>query len=194
MDVIVLKFGGSCLANPEKIRLRAQQIKSFYDQGLKVITVVSAMGNQTNELVNLAYKVSPTPHRRELDMLLTTGERISMALLSMALNDLHCPAISFTGSQAGVLTEEHHNHANIKEIKPIRVEQELSNDKVVIIAGFQGVNPITKEVTTLGRGGSDTTAMAFAKHFKGRCYIFKDVPGVCSADPNKYHHAQTFKQ
>ncbi|MCB0391423.1 MAG: aspartate kinase [Bdellovibrionales bacterium] len=193
MGIVVLKFGGSCLATPEKIKKRAEQIKEFYQRGNKVIVVVSAMGQQTNDLVKLAYQVSEAPHRRELDMLLSTGERISMALMSMVLNDIGCPAISFTGSQAGILTEEHHNNARIKEIKPIRVEEELNKNKVVIVAGFQGVNPITKEVTTLGRGGSDTTALALAKHFKGDCYVYKDVPGVCNADPNIYKNAKTIQ-
>ena len=184
---------GNCLASPDKIKMRAKQIKKYYDENHKVIVVVSAMGRQTNELVKLAYQVSETPHRRELDMLLTTGERISMALVSMALNDLGCPAISFTGSQAGIFTEKNHNNAKIKELKPIRVEEELQNNKVVIVAGFQGVNPLTKEVTTLGRGGSDTTAMAFAKHFQGGCYIFKDVPGVCTADPQVYQNAKPIR-
>lgn len=192
MKVLVVKFGGSCLATPEKIKKRAELIKSYRDQGQSVIVVVSAMGHQTNELVKLAYQVSPTPHRRELDMLLTTGERISMALVSMVLNDLGCPAISFTGSQAGIFTEEEHNNAKIKELKPIRVEEELKKGKVVIVAGFQGVNPQSKEITTLGRGGSDTTALAFAKYFHGNCYIFKDVLGVCNADPLIFNRAKTF--
>ena len=192
MSIRVVKFGGSCLATPAKIKKRAKLINSYYQQGHAVIVVVSAMGKQTNELVQLAYQVSPTPQRRELDMLLTTGERISMALVSMVLNDLGCPAISFTGSQAGVLTEEEHNNAKIKELKPIRVEEELKKGKVVIVAGFQGVNPASKEITTLGRGGSDTTALAFAKHFGGECLIFKDVRGVCNADPLVFSQAKTF--
>lgn len=192
MNILVVKFGGSCLATPEKIKKRAELIKAYCEQGHSVIVVVSAMGHQTNELVKLAYQVSPAPHRRELDMLLTTGERVSMALMSMVLNDLGCPAISFTGSQAGILTEEEHNNAKIKELKPIRVEEELKKGKVVIIAGFQGVNPQSKEITTLGRGGSDTTALAIAKFFEGTCYIFKDVLGVCTADPLVFKGAKTF--
>ncbi len=194
-SVLVVKFGGSCLASPDKIIKRAQQIRAYREKGLSVIAVVSAMGSSTNALVKLAYQVSDSPLRRELDMLLTTGERVSMALLSMVLNDLDCPAISFTGSQAGILTENMPSASvKIKELKPIRVAEELKNNKVVIVAGFQGVDPNTKEITTLGRGGSDTTAMAFAHHFKGACYIFKDVAGICNADPNKFKSAQTIKE
>jgi aspartate kinase len=190
MKSLVIKFGGSCLATPEKIRERAQLVKSFYNQGYSVICVVSAMGNTTNDLVKLAYQVSQNPQRRELDMLLTTGERVSMALMSMVLNDLGCPSISFTGSQAGIMTATEHNNAKILELKPIRVVEELNKNKIVILAGFQGVNPTSKEITTLGRGGSDTTAMAFAKYFKGECRIFKDVPGICNADPKKFSRAK----
>jgi uridylate kinase len=192
MKTLVVKFGGSCLANPEKIKKRAQLVHQWKKENYDVIVVVSAMGQTTNELVKLAYQVSEKPQRRELDMLLTTGERVSMALMSMVLNDMGCPAISFTGSQAGILTESHHNDAKISELRPIRVEQELKKGNVVIVAGFQGVNPETKEITTIGRGGSDTTAMAFAKHFKAECRIFKDVPGICNADPNLSANTKTF--
>ena len=188
--MLVLKIGGSSLATPQHIQSRAKQITALHNSGESLIVVVSAMGNSTDELNQLAYKVSHSPQQRELDMLLSSGERISMALLSMALNDLNCPAISFTGSQAGVLTESDHNNAQIKALKPIRVEQELSKNKVVIIAGFQGVDPITKEVTTLGRGGSDTTAVAFANHFKADCcYMLKDVNGVYNCDPNIFNNS-----
>jgi aspartate kinase len=142
------------------------------------------MGKTTDQLIDLAYQVSPHPNRRELDMLLTTGERISMALMSMALSDLGVPAISFTGSQAGVMTNDSHSQARIVDVKPIRVREELDRGRIVVLAGFQGVNPITKEITTLGRGGSDTTAVAMAAALKAeRCEIVKEVDGVCSADP-----------
>lgn len=188
---MVLKFGGSSLATPEMIHMRAQHIVSLKKSGEPILVVVSAMGNMTNDLVQLSYKISEQPNRRELDMLLTTGERVTMALMSMAINDLGHPAISFTGSQAGIFTDQGHTDASIKELKPIRVEEELKRGKIVVIAGFQGVDPITKEITTLGRGGSDTTAIAMAHHFKATsCRIMKDVPGVMSADPKLVKNAR----
>lgn len=192
-DLIVQKFGGSSLARPEQIVAIAKKISELHKAGQKLIVVVSAMGKTTDELVALAHKVSAFPDRRELDMLLSTGERVSMALLSMALKDLNCPSISFTGSQAGVLTDGSHSNANIIDVRPVRVTEALDNNKVVVLAGFQGVDPRTKEITTLGRGGSDTTAVAMAAHFKAsRCEILKDVDGICSADPklvkNTVHH------
>jgi aspartate kinase len=142
------------------------------------------MGKTTDQLIQMAYQVSPTPNRRELDMLLTTGERVSMSLMSMALADLGVPAISFTGSQAGVMTDASHSSARILDVRPIRVREELDRGRVVVLAGFQGVNPATREITTLGRGGSDTTAVAMAAALKAeRCEIIKDVDGICSADP-----------
>lgn len=183
--LIVQKYGGSSLARPEQIQAVADRIAALRKSGMNLIIVVSAMGKTTDQLVELAYKVSSAPNRRELDMLLTTGERVSMALMSMALNDRGCSAISFTGSQAGLLTDELHSNARIIDVKPSRVEAELAQGNVVVLAGFQGVSPRTKEVTTLGRGGSDTTAVAMAAHFKAeRCEILKDVDGVHSADPN----------
>ena len=142
------------------------------------------MGDTTDDLVDLSRRITHTPIQREMDMLLSTGERISMALMSMALNSLGCEAISFTGSQSGVFTDGSHNNARINEIRAFRVKEELDRGKVVIIAGFQGVNPETKEITTLGRGGSDTTAVAMAAHFKAdRCDILTDVRGIFSIDP-----------
>ena len=184
MSTIVQKYGGACLATPEKVRAVAQQLAQLHGAGNKLVVIVSAMGKTTDELVKLAYQVSPHPNRRELDMLLTTGERISMALMSMALSDLGVPAISFTGSQAGVLTDDSHSSARIVDVRPIRVKEELERNRVVVLAGFQGVNPNTKEITTLGRGGSDTTAVAIAAALKAsRCEIVKEVDGVCTADP-----------
>jgi aspartate kinase len=183
--LIVQKYGGSSLSQPEQIQVIADRIAALQKSGTNLIVVVSAMGKTTDQLVDLAYKVSQAPNRRELDMLLTTGERISMALMSMALNDRGCPAISFTGSQAGVLTDDLHSNARIIDVKPTRIELELAQNHVVVLAGFQGVSPTSKEITTLGRGGSDTTAVAMAAHFKAeRCEILKDVDGVHSADPN----------
>jgi aspartate kinase len=189
--LIVQKFGGATLADPTKIKHAAERI-AFLAKSHPLIVVVSAMGNTTNSLLELAQKVSNKPHRRELDMLLTAGERMSMSLLSMALNDLGCPAISFTGSQAGIMTDDSHANAFILDVKPIRVVEALSQNKVVILAGFQGVSPKTKEITTLGRGGSDTTAVAMAAHFKAlRCDILKEVPSVFTADPRKVSGAKS---
>lgn len=182
--LIVQKYGGATLADPEKIKAVAARVATQSKEN-SLIVIVSAMGKTTNSLIDLANQVSSHPHRREMDMLLTVGERISMSLLSMALNDLGCGAISFTGSQAGIFTDTSHVNAFIKDVKPIRVAESLNNDKVVILAGFQGVSPETKEITTLGRGGSDTSAVAMAASFKAeRCEILKDVPAVFTADPN----------
>lgn len=182
--IIVQKYGGACLETPEKLKAVASALQDLQARGHKVVVIVSAMGKTTDELIKLAYQVSPHPNRRELDMLLSTGERVSMSLMSMALADLGVPAISFTGSQAGVLTNESHSQARITEVKPLRVREELERGRVVVLAGFQGVNPVTKEITTLGRGGSDTTAVAMAAALKAdRCEIVKEVDGVCSADP-----------
>lgn len=183
--LIVQKYGGSSLARPEQIRAVAERIAELRHSGHALLIVVSAMGKTTDQLIELAYLVSTAPNRRELDMLLTTGERVSMTLLSMALNERGCPAISFTGSQAGVFTDELHSNARIVDVKPIRIESELLRRNTVVLAGFQGVSPRTKEITTLGRGGSDTTAVAMAAHFKAeRCEIRKDVDGVYTADPH----------
>lgn len=182
--LIVQKYGGATLADPTKIQAVAQRISALRNSGAHVVVVVSAMGQTTNQLIALAHQVSKRPLLRELDMLLSTGERISMSLLSMALNDLGCPAISFTGSQAGILTNDSHINAQIVDLRAHRVEQALEQNKVVILAGFQGVSMQTKEITTLGRGGSDITAVAIAGYLKAkRCEILKDVPGVFTADP-----------
>lgn len=182
--ILIQKFGGATLASSEKIIHAAQRI-SEQSKTHQMIVAVSAMGKTTNQLLDLASQVSKQPLQRELDMLLSVGERISMSLLSMALNDLGCAAISFTGSQAGILTSDSHINAFITDLKPLRIEEALHQNKVVIVAGFQGVCPQTKEVTTLGRGGTDTTAVAMAAHFKAeRCEILKDVPGVFTADPS----------
>jgi aspartate kinase len=197
--LIVQKFGGATLADPSKIKHAAERVAALA-KSHPIIVVVSAMGNTTNSLIELAQKVSHRPHRRELDMLLTAGERMSMSLMSMALNDLGCAAISFTGSQAGIMTDDSHANAFIQEVKPVRVVEALLDCKVAILAGFQGVSPKTKEITTLGRGGSDTTAVAMAAHFKAeRCDILKEVPSVFTADPRKVTtsrslHCLTYKE
>ena len=194
-ELCVLKFGGSSLSTPEKIQSVAQRIAALARQGRRLVVVVSAMGQTTDELVSLAHRVSPHPNRRELDMLLTAGERISMALMSMALHDCACPSISFTGSQAGVMTNGSFSNAEIVAIRPIRVAQELRRGRVVVLAGFQGVDPRTKEITTLGRGGSDTTAIAMASVLGAkRCEIYKDVDGIYGADPKLIPNAPFYKK
>jgi aspartate kinase len=193
--IIVQKHGGACLETPAKIRAVASSLADLHRRGHRVVAIVSAMGKTTDELIRMAYQVSPHPNRRELDMLLTTGERISMSLMSMALSDLGVPAISFTGSQAGVMTDQSHSSARILDVRPIRVLEELDRGRIVVLAGFQGVNPVNKEVTTLGRGGSDTTAVAMAAALKAEsCEIIKEVDGVCSADPRIVANAIPLRQ
>jgi aspartate kinase len=195
MAMIVQKYGGSSVSSPEKILSIAKRIQRLRENGHKVIVVVSAMGKTTNELASLAASISPAPNRREFDMLLSTGERISMALLAMALNDLGCSAISFTGSQAGIFTDYSHNNARLIDVKPVRIVEELSRNNVVVLAGFQGVNPKTREITTLGRGGSDLTAIGMAAYFKAnRCEMLKDVDGVFTSDPNLIRSARRIER
>ena len=192
---IVQKYGGACLETPAKVRAVASSLADLHSRGHRVVAIVSAMGKTTDDLVKMAYEVSPHPNRRELDMLLTTGERISMSLVSMALSDLGVPAISFTGSQAGVMTDESHSSARILDVRPIRVREELDRGRVVVLAGFQGVNSKTKEITTLGRGGSDTTAVAIAAVLKAECCeIIKEVDGICSADPRIVASSKPLRQ
>lgn len=180
----VMKFGGTSLATPERIGEVARRVVAERAAGKNVIVVVSAMGNTTDDLFSLARTISPNPPKREIDMLLTAGERISMALLSMAINELGHDSISFTGSQSGIVTDTSHTRAKILNVRAFRVKDELEKNRIVIVAGFQGVSP-TKEVTTLGRGGSDTTCVALAAAFNaGACEIYTDVEGVYTADPN----------
>lgn len=190
-NLIVQKYGGATLADPKKIQDVARRVFEMVRSGKHVVMVVSAMGKSTNSLIELAHQVSPHPLRRELDMLLSTGERVSMALVSMALNDLGATAISFTGSQAGILTDDNHQNAFIKNVTPQRITEALSQNKVVVLAGFQGVSPKSKEITTLGRGGSDTTAVAITAALNAsHCEILKDVSSIYSADPNYVTSAQ----
>ena len=183
MGTIVQKYGGSSVSTPAKLKTVAQRIVETRKQGHKVVVVVSAMGDTTNQLLSLAKEVSPQPHRRELDMLLTVGERISMSLLSMAIQDLGAPAVSFTGSQSGIITTNNHTNARIIKVKPTRVLQALEADQIVIIAGFQGVSE-QLEITSLGRGGSDMTAVAMAAALNADFVeICSDVDGVYSTDP-----------
>jgi len=181
--IIVQKYGGSSVADPERLKLVAQRVSETVKQGHRVVVVVSAMGKTTDQLIALARSVTQVPPRRELDMLLSSGERISMALLAMALSELGHDAISFTGSQSGILTNDRHSGARIIEIRPVRILDELERDRIVIVAGFQGMS-YKREVTTLGRGGSDTTAVALAAALQASCCeIYSDVDGVYSADP-----------
>ena len=192
--LIVQKYGGATLATPEKIKSVALKISELKKSGHAVVVVVSAMGQTTNQLIELSQQVSKNPTLREMDMLISVGERISMSLLSMALNDLGCEAISFTGSQAGIITDDDHISANIIDVTPIRVQQALEKNKVVVLAGFQGVSQKTKEITTLGRGGSDITAVAMAFALKAtRCEILKDVDSIFTADPNSIKAAKPIR-
>jgi aspartate kinase len=184
MALVCQKFGGTSVADAKRLRAVANTVASTRRAGNDVIVVVSAMGKTTDDLIELADQVSNNPSGREMDMLLTAGERISMSLLAMALEDMGVPAVSFTGSQAGILTDDSHGDAKILEITGGRVTDAIDAGKVVIIAGFQGVSPTTKEVTTLGRGGSDASAVALAAAFGADvCEIYTDVDGVYTADP-----------
>ncbi|EAQ00528.1 aspartate kinase [Janibacter sp. HTCC2649] len=184
MPIVVQKYGGSSLADAESIKRVARRIAETKKAGNDVVVAVSAMGDSTDELVDLAQDVSPVPAPRELDMLMTAGERISMALVAMAIHDLGISARSFTGSQAGVITDEAHGKAKIIDVTPGRITEALGKGHVVIVAGFQGVSQTTKEITTLGRGGTDTTAVALAAALGADvCEIYTDVDGVFTADP-----------
>ncbi|WP_436774335.1 aspartate kinase [Yinghuangia sp. YIM S09857] len=184
MGLVVQKYGGSSVADAEGIKRVAKRIVDTKKLGHEVVVVVSAMGDTTDELIDLAQQVSPIPAGRELDMLLTSGERISMALLAMAIKNLGVEARSFTGSQAGVITDSVHNKARIIDVTPGRIRSALDEDAVAIVAGFQGVSQDTKDITTLGRGGSDTTAVALAAALDAEvCEIYTDVDGVFTADP-----------
>jgi aspartate kinase len=184
MSLVVQKYGGSSVDDAEKIKRVAQRIVDARRDGHDVVVVVSAMGDSTDELLDLAQQVSPLPPPRELDMLLTAGERISMALLAMAIANLGFEARSFTGSQAGVITDSSHGRARIIDVTPGRIRTALDSGYIAIVAGFQGVSQDTKDITTLGRGGSDTTAVALAAALDAEaCEIYTDVDGVFSADP-----------
>ncbi|MFM9002241.1 MAG: aspartate kinase [Acidimicrobiaceae bacterium] len=193
MALIVQKYGGTSVADPERMRNVARHIAATRAQDNQLVIVVSAMGKATDNLLDLARQVSSAPTGREMDMLLTTGERISMSLLCMALQDLGVDAMSFTGSQVGIITDTVHGRAKILEIKGDRVREALSEGKVAVVAGFQGVST-AKEITTLGRGGSDTTAVALAAALKADvCEIYTDVTGVFTADPRIVPQARKLK-
>ena len=184
MALIVQKYGGSSVANAESIKRVAKRITEAKRAGDDVVVVVSAMGDTTDELLDLAHEISPVPPNRELDMLLTAGERISMALLAMAIANLGVEARSFTGSQAGVITDDVHGRARIIDVTPGRIRSALEDGAVAVVAGFQGVAQNSKDITTLGRGGSDTTAVALAAALDADvCEIYTDVDGVFTADP-----------
>ncbi|MGH8928796.1 MAG: aspartate kinase [Acidimicrobiia bacterium] len=195
MSLIVQKYGGTSLANPERINSVADRVVETRRNGHQVVVVVSAMGHTTDELIELAKGVSPDPPAREMDMLLTSGERITMALTAMAIATRGMEAISLTGSQAGILTDGTHGSARITEIRGERVRQGLEAGKVVIVAGFQGVDPTSKEITTIGRGGSDATAVALAATLGADvCEIYTDVDGVFTADPRIVPEARRLDQ
>jgi len=193
--LIVQKYGGSSLESAERIRRVAERIVATKKQGHDVVVVCSAMGDTTDDLLDLAAQVNPVPPAREMDMLLTAGERISNALVAMAIASFGAEAQSFTGSQAGVLTTERHGNARIVDVTPGRVRDALDQGKICLVAGFQGVNKDTRDVTTLGRGGSDTTAVALAAALGADvCEIYSDVDGVYTADPRLVPDAQKLNQ
>ena len=182
-DLVVMKFGGSSVADTEKIKRVAERLVAARESGLRVVGVLSAMGDTTDELIRLANEISARPHPREYDMLISVGERISNALCAMVIYDLGHEAVSLTGSQAGIVTDTSHTKAKIVEIRADRILEALAKEKIVLVAGFQGISTTTHDVTTLGRGGSDATAVALAAALGGVCEIFTDVAGVFSADP-----------
>lgn len=196
MALIVQKYGGTSVGSVERIQAVAQRVQRNFNQGNNVVVVVSAMGKTTDSLVNLAQAISSNPCRREMDMLLSTGEQVSIALLSMALQELGQPAISLTGAQVGIVTEKQHSRARILEIKTERIQRHLSQGQVVVVAGFQGISEGEDlEITTLGRGGSDTSAVALAASLgANRCEIYTDVPGILTTDPRIVPEARLMEQ
>jgi aspartate kinase len=193
--LVVQKYGGSSVADAERIKRVAERIVAARKAGADVVVAVSAMGDTTDELLDLAHQVSPVPPPRELDVLLTSGERISMSLLAMAIHNLGYEARSFTGSQAGVITTSSHGRARIIDVTPGRIRSALDEGSVAIVAGFQGIAQDTKDITTLGRGGTDTTAVALAAALHAdTCEIYTDVDGVFSADPRIVPNAKQIDQ
>jgi len=194
LKIIVQKYGGSSVADFDKIKLIAKKISKATKDETCVVVVVSAMGKTTNQFIEMAKNISENPPRREMDMLLSTGERITMSLLCMSLNELGIDSISLTGSQCGIITDDRHNNARIIEVRPFRVQDELAKNKVVVVGGFQGVS-YKRDITTLGRGGSDTTAVALAAALNAeRCEIYSDIDGVYSADPSVVKNAKHLKE
>ncbi|MEE8638459.1 MAG: aspartate kinase [Candidatus Margulisiibacteriota bacterium] len=193
MALIVHKYGGTSVGTTEKIKNVARRVKKVKDKGNEVIVIVSAMGHTTDELIDLMHKVADNPDHREYDMLVSTGEQVSAALLSMALQDIGCPAVSLTGGQAGVVTEDIYKKARIKHVHMDRIKDELKEGKVVVITGFQGIDS-KGDIITIGRGGSDTSAVAIAAALKADvCDIYTDVDGVYTTDPRIVHDARKLK-
>ena len=193
-DTLVMKFGGTSVADADRIKAAARRIVAQRESGRRVVAVLSARGKTTDELISMAEEVSPDPDRREMDMLLSTGERISCALCAMAINDLGHRAISLTGSQAGIVTDTSHTKARILDVRANRISEALDEERIVLVAGFQGVST-SRDVTTLGRGGSDTTAVAVAAAIGAAvCEIYTDVAGVFSADPRIVPDARKLPQ
>jgi aspartate kinase len=189
--MVVMKFGGTSVADVEKIKDIARRLVRAHERGERVVAVLSAMGDTTDELIRLAHEISPKPHPREYDMLISVGERISNALCAMAIYDLGHEAISLTGSQAGIVTDTVHGKAKISEIRATRINDALDAGKIVLVAGFQGVSADSKDVTTLGRGGSNLTAVALAAALgASACEMYTDVEGVYTADPRVVPHAR----
>ncbi len=189
MKINVLKFGGTSVGSIEKIQGIAKKLVNRKNQGDNLVVVVSAMGKSTDELLNMAKSITPNPDKRELDMLLSTGEQVTIALLSMAINALGCKSISMTGSQVSIKTDSTHSKARINSIDKDNMLNYLSEGKIIVVAGFQGVTE-NGDITTLGRGGSDTTAVSLAAILNASCEIYTDVDGVYSIDPRKYHKAK----
>jgi aspartate kinase len=194
-DLVVMKFGGTSVADSERIKRAARRIVDKREAGARVVAVLSARGKTTDELIAMAEEVSPSPDPREMDMLLSSGERISCALCAMAINDLGHRAISLTGSQAGIVTDESHTKALILDVRADRIERALEEDNIVLVAGFQGVSRDARNVTTLGRGGSDTSAVALAAALRADvCEIYTDVAGVFTADPRIVPQARKLEE
>ena len=190
MNTIVMKFGGSSVADNERLKLVAEKIINMYEKGNKIVVVVSAQGKTTDRLINEAYELSTNPEDREMDVLLSSGEQVSIAKLSILLNEMGYKSISLTGWQAGIYTNNTNQNAIIQNIDTDRIKEELEKENIVIIAGFQGYNE-NLDITTFGRGGSDTTAVAIAAALDAKnCYIFSDVDGVYTVDPNKIEEAK----
>jgi aspartate kinase len=191
LGTVVMKFGGTSVADPEKLKSVARRLVAARESGSRVVAVLSAMGTTTDELLDLARQVSSRPEPRELDMLISVGERISCALAAMAIHDLRHEAISLTGSQAGIVTDTVHGKAKIVDVRARRIHEALDQDKIVLVAGFQGVSADSFDVTTLGRGGSDTTAVALAAALGAQvCEVYTDVDGVYTADPRLVPNAR----
>ena len=193
-ETVVMKFGGTSVAGADDIRRAARRIVAAREEGRRVVAVLSARGKTTDELHQMAHEVSDRPLAREMDMLLSTGERISCALCAMAIHDMGHNAISLTGSQAGIVTDSSHTKARILDVRADRIREALTEDRIVLVAGFQGVSGDSRDVTTLGRGGSDTTAVAIAAALDADvCEIYTDVRGVFSADPRLVGNARLLR-